>query len=131
MNEKRALVAIVNFGGKILIGKKKTSSPKFLAGEWHIPGETAEAEETDEEVLIRGVKEEAGLDIRVGGYIASHITPTSKREAKWYECFADTDRITIGSDLEDAKFVQRKEVLKICSRRAYSLWPKEIIDYFS
>ena len=53
MSEERALIAIVNFDGKILVGKKKSSSPKFLAGEWHIPVETAEAEETDEEVLIR------------------------------------------------------------------------------
>jgi NADH pyrophosphatase NudC (nudix superfamily) len=130
MNKKRALVAIVNFDGKILIGKKKTSSPKFLAGEWHIPGETAEAEETDEEALIRGIKEEAGIEIIVGRYIASHITPTSKREARWYECFADSDKIITGSDLEDARFVPREEVLKICSKKAYSLWPKEIIEYF-
>ncbi len=124
------MVAIVNFYGKILVGKKRESSPKFLAGEWHIPGETAEAGERDEEALIRGIREEVGLDIRVGRYIASHITPTSKREAKWYECFADTDKIIIGSDLEDARFVAREEVLRICSKRAYSLWPREIIEYF-
>lgn len=130
MNNKRALIAIVNYKEKILIGKKKTSSPKFLAGEWHIPGETAEENETDEEALIRGIKEEAGINIIVGKYIASHLTPTSKKEAKWYECFTDADNITIGSDLEDAKFVEKREVIKICSKRAYSLWPKEIINYF-
>lgn len=131
MTEKRALIAIVNFCGEVLVGKKKSSSPKFLAGEWHIPGETAERDETDEQALIRGIKEEAGIEIRVGKYLASHTTPTSKRESKWYECFAETDRIIIGSDLEDAKFVARKEVLKICGEKSYSLWPGEIVKYFS
>lgn len=130
MNDKRALIAIVNFGGKILIGKKRDDSSKFLAGEWHIPGETSELNESDEEVLIRGIKEEVGLNIRVGNYIASHITPTSKREAKWYECFSETDKIIVDSDLEDAKFVERNEVLNVCGERVYSFWPDKIIKYF-
>lgn len=158
MNEKRALIAIVNFienfekfkilkeelcsdflrksqyakfsNGKILVGKKRRDSSKFLAGEWHIPGETSEGDETDEATLIRGIKEEAGLDIKVGNYITSHITPTSKREARWYECFSESDKLVIGSDLEDAKFVERNEVLNICGERVYSFWPKEIIKYF-
>jgi 8-oxo-dGTP pyrophosphatase MutT (NUDIX family) len=126
-----SVVGIVNYNGKILIGKKRIDSTKFLAGEWHIPGEGVEGEETYKEALIRGIKEEAGLEIKVGKYLASHITPTSKRRARWYECFSDTDNIKVGSDLEDAKFVKKKDVLKLCSKRAYSLWPKEIIDYFS
>jgi|GEM_PF-629413 len=130
MNNKRALAAIVNFEGKILVGKKKTFSNKFLAGEWHIPGETAKENETDEETLIRGIKEEAGINIKVGNYIASHLSPTSKKEVKWYECFADNENIIAGSDLEDAKFVAKSEVLNICSKKAYSLWPREIINYF-
>ena len=130
MNERRALVAIVNFNGKILVGKKRKDSSKFLAGEWHIPGETSEANETDEEALIRGIREEAGLQIKVGNYLASHVTPTSKREARWYECFAQSNKLIIGSDLEDAKFVDRKEVLNICGKKVYSFWPEKIIEYF-
>lgn len=131
MNEKRALIAIVNFNGKILVGKKRSDSSKFFAGEWHVPGETTEGNESDEQALIRGIKEEVGLNIRVGNYIASHVTPTSKREARWYECFADSDKIIVGSDLEDAKFIERNEVLNICGKRVYSFWSEKIIKYFS
>ena len=131
MEKKRALVAIVNFNGKVLLGKKRQDSKKYFSGEWHLPAETSEENETDEQALIRGVKEEAGIDIKVGRYLASHITPTSKREAKFYECFAYTDKVIPGSDLEEAKFVKKEEVLKICSEKIYSLWPKEIIEYFS
>ena len=79
---KHAVVAVVNCRDKILLGKKRKDSPKFLAGEWHIPGETVEDGESDQEALIRGMREEAGLEIEVGKYLGSHATPTSQREAK-------------------------------------------------
>jgi len=129
--KNRAVVAIVNYNGLVLIGKKRKDSHKFLAGEWHIPGENVEGDESDEEALIRGMREEASLDIRIGEYIASHKTPTSRKEARWYECFADTNEVKCGSDLEELKWVTKNEVLKTCSERAYSLWPREIIEYFS
>lgn len=125
-----AVVAIINYQDKILIGKKRTDSKKFLAGKWHIPGETVERNEEDEQALIRGIKEETGLDIIVGRYIASHITPTSKSEARWYECFSQTDKVTPGSDLEELKWVDKKKVLSMCSDKAVSLWAKKVIDYF-
>ena len=59
-----AVIAIVNYQDRVLIGKKKLDSPKVLRGEWHIPGEKIENSETDEEALLRGIKEEVGLEIR-------------------------------------------------------------------
>lgn len=127
---KSAVVAIVNYNGKILLGKKRKDSKKFLAGEWHMPGETVEDTETDEQALIRGVKEEAGLEIKIGRYIGFGISPTNKREVKWYECFADTDKIICGSDLDEIKWVDKNQVLANYSSRAKNLLPKQILDYF-
>lgn len=128
--EKRAVIAIVNYKNKILLGKKKKDSPKVLAGEWHIPAETIENDESDESALIRGIKEETSLEITVGDYLCSDITPTSQRNVRWYECFANTQEITIGSDLEDAKWVTKKEALNTCSPRAIKYWPEKILNYF-
>jgi ADP-ribose pyrophosphatase YjhB (NUDIX family) len=125
-----AVIAIINYQNKILIGKKKSDSKKFLAGEWHIPGETVKDNETDEQALIRGAKEETGLDIIVGRYVSSHLTPTSKKDARWYECFAKTDNAVPGSDLEELKWVPKEYVLFACSVKATSLWTKEVMDYF-
>ncbi len=35
----RAVSAIVNYNGKILLAKKRPESEKVLAGKWHLPGE--------------------------------------------------------------------------------------------
>jgi 8-oxo-dGTP pyrophosphatase MutT (NUDIX family) len=126
-----AVVAIINYQNKILIGKKKSDSEKFMKGLWHIPGETVKDGETDEEALKRGVKEETGLDITVGKYISSSITPTSKSEARWYECFCNTDKIIPGSDLEKLAWIDKEDVLYLLSLQVISLWPKEIMNYFS
>ncbi len=126
---KMAVVAIINYQGKILIGKKKSSSVKFLSGKWHIPGETIQQGESDEEALIRGMKEETGLEIRVDKYIGSSITPSSKKEARWYECFSDTDDAVPKDDLEDLKWVSKKDALSFCGNRV-TTWSKEILEYF-
>lgn len=125
-----AVVAIVNYNGKILLGKKRKDSSKFLAGQWHLPGETLDDYESDYNALVRGLKEEAGIDIKVGRYLGKSISPTSKRKVNWYECFSKTDNLIPGSDLEEVKLVLKEEVLSYCSKRAIDLWPKEVVNYF-
>ena len=126
-----AVAAIINYNGKVLVGKKRSDSKKILAGQWHIPGETIEGNETDEEALIRGMEEETGLDILIGSYIASSITPTPHSNIRWYECFAQTDKTRCGSDLEEIRWVSKREVLNECSPEAVSRWPQKVVDYFA
>ncbi|MDP3966586.1 MAG: NUDIX hydrolase [archaeon] len=128
--KKHAVSAIIHYHGKILIGKKRSDSPKFLAGKWHIPGETVKEKESDFEALIRGVGEELSLKISVERYLCSSISPTSKSEVRWYECFSNTDRIFPSSDLEDAKWIYKKEIKNYLDEETLKLWPKEIFDYF-
>ncbi|MBS3092735.1 NUDIX domain-containing protein [Candidatus Pacearchaeota archaeon] len=130
MAQKRAVVAIVNYNDKVLLGKKRSDSSKFLAGKWHIPGENVEGNETDAEALIRGIREEAGIEIKIGQYLGDSLTPTSHKKARWYECFASSDVVVPGSDLEDLKWVSKREVIEICKERI-PFWPKKAIDYFS
>jgi len=125
-----AVIAVINYNGKIVLGKKRPDSKKFLAGMWHVPGENVENGESDEATIIRGVREELGLKVKVGKYIGKHLTPTGK-EARWYECFANSDNAIPFSDIEEIKWVSKKEVLNICSERVCSSWPKEIISYFT
>ena len=123
------VVAIVNYNGKILLGKKRSDSPKFFAGKWHVPGGTIEEGESDEIALIREIKEEANLNITVGKYLGENSSPTH-RNLRWYECSAETDKAIAGSDLEDVKWVGKNEVLSSVDSRLVSLLSEDIINYF-
>lgn len=124
-----AVVAVINFNGKILIGKKRSDSPRFLAGKWHIPGETVRPNESDEEALKRGMREKTGLEIIVGRYLASHPTPSNKM-VLWYECFSKNDETIAGSNLEETRWVDKRQIIDYCSQGVRDLWPEEMKDYF-
>jgi len=126
---KKAVVALVNFNNKILVGKKREDTEGFLSGKWHIPGETLEDEEDDESALKRGIKEEAGIEIQVERYLGCHLT-SRHTKVRWYECIPKTNDIKAGSDLSEVKWIAREEVLNMCADEAVSLWPKEIKEYF-
>jgi ADP-ribose pyrophosphatase YjhB (NUDIX family) len=126
---KDGVVAIVNHNGNILLGKKRSDSPKFLAGMWHVPGEGIEFGEDDKTALIRGIKEEAGIGIYVRDYIGSSLSH-SNRNLRWYECFAQTDKIIAGSDLEDIQWVSKNTVFNFLDFEVKRFWSREIINYF-
>jgi len=126
--KKRAVVAIVNYRGKVLVGKKRKDSKKFLAGKWHLPAENVEGGESDEAALIRGLREEASIDIKVGKYVGEDTTPSGK-EARWYECFALSVGAIPGSDLDALAWVPRREVPAFIGKRTVS-WPDWVKKYF-
>ncbi|MEK6826853.1 MAG: NUDIX domain-containing protein [Nanoarchaeota archaeon] len=123
------VVAIINYNGKILLGKKRSDSKKFVAGKWHVPGETIEFGEDDKTALIRGMREEIGIEIFVGDYIGTNLSKTNKI-LRWYECFAQTDKVKAGSDLEDIKWIEKCKALKECDSSLVELWSEEIRNYF-
>jgi len=118
--ERKAVAAIVVHKGKILIGKKRKGSEGTISGKWHIPGETLREGETDEQGLIRGIMEEAGIKIKPGKYLGSHKTPKST-VVNWYECESLTQDITAGSDLEGIMWVSLGKVITLCHKNAVSL----------
>ncbi len=129
---KEAVAAIVydKNSGRILVGKKKSDSDGSLRGQYHLPGETIEFGESDEEALIRGMKEEASIEVKVLRYLGSHITP-KKTKVRWYECQPLTKKISFGSDLTEVLWVPKRKVVRVCSPKSVALWPKEIKEYFS
>jgi 8-oxo-dGTP diphosphatase len=58
-------IGVVRRGGKVLIAKRPAG--KHLGGCWEFPGGAVEQGETAEEAVVRELREETGLDVRVTG----------------------------------------------------------------
>lgn len=129
MERKRAVAAIVESNDRVLMGKKKGDSSGTLSGEWHFPGETVEGEETDKEAIVRGLQEEAGIEIEIIRFIGSCQTPKGTL-VNWYLCRSENTDLTVGSDLEEVRWVTRGEVAKLSGEIAKSLWPEEVRKIF-
>ena len=126
---RNAVVAIVEYDGKILIGKK-ADSDHFLSGKWHIPGGMVNDSETEEQALIREMDEEANIKIRINEFLDEQVLYDRKIRARWYMCSYVSGEIKAGSDLSEAKFVPKYEALKLFSSKAVSLWPPKVMEYF-
>lgn len=129
MERKRAVVAIVEKNGSIILGKKRSDSSSVIKGEWHIPGETVEGNETDEEAVVRGIREEIGITVEVVKFIGTHLSPKNTL-VNWYFCKTDNTNLIVGSDLEDAKWVAISDVYNSNGEIARSLWPQEVQELF-
>lgn len=127
---KKAVAGIVNHNGMILIGKKDSNKEGFLSGKWHIPGETLEKNEDYVTALIRGFREETGIEIKVGKFLGSHLTSTHTK-VEWYECFALSYDITPGSDFVKAKWISKKEILNYIDHDIRGYWPLSVLEYFN
>lgn len=119
-NYKIAVVAIVEYEGQVLVGKKINSN-HFLSNTWHIPGGKPELNETEEQALVREIEEEAGIKIKVGRFLDERIVPNASVRARWYLCSALTCDLKPGDDLAKVKYVPKSEILKICDQKAISL----------
>ncbi len=64
INYNTAVAAIVEDKGKILVGKKIKGN-HFLSQTWHLPGGKHNNGEAEEEAIIREIKEEAGIEIKI------------------------------------------------------------------
>ena len=129
-NQRKAVAFVIYHEGKILMGRKRSDSRKKLAGQWHVLGEKVEEKETDEEAIIRGAREESGLEVKVGNYLFSSRSPTGGREVRWYECFSGTGEVFPSGDVDCLKWVSKEKVKDYLSTEYVSGLPKEIKEYF-
>ena len=129
MANREAVAAVVSWGDLVLVGKKNKTEGKWFSGRWHLPGETLNQGESDQDGLIRGIQEEVGIEIAVIGYLAEHTSPRGAH-VKWYCCKAITFNLKPGSDLETAEWIPKNQVPNRCGDEVVSLWPKEIKRFF-
>ena len=126
---RRVVAGIVEKDGLVLIGRKKHDPGHFLSNEWHIPGGKALPEETDEQALIREMREETGLEVKVERLVDESIHEPSKRLVKWYFCRPLAGTLNPKDDLVDARFVSKSQALSMYSKIGISLMPEKVLEY--
>ncbi len=130
INYNTAVAAIVEDKGKILVGKKIKGN-HFLSQTWHLPGGKPNNGEAEEEAIIREIKEEAGIEIKIIKFIDEKRLDDKKIKVRWYLCSPVTSDLKPGSDLVEIKFAPKKELLKVCHPKAISLWPPKVREYLT
>ncbi|MEK6842307.1 MAG: NUDIX domain-containing protein [Nanoarchaeota archaeon] len=124
---KKAVVAIINNEDEIVIGKKIKQG--VLSENWHLPGETVEGNESYEEAIRRLGLEELGIKIEAKKLLSE--SQNNETIVRWYECSTYETGLKPGSDLADAKWVERDKVKYLCGSKAVELWPSEVREYLA
>lgn len=119
------VAAILKKDNKILIAKKKQGKP--LAGYWEFPGGKVEKQETQEEALIRELKEEMDIKIEINDYIGESIYDYGDNKIvslKGYTAIIESGNINL-SDHDEYRWVTLEEI------KGYKIAPADIplIDF--
>ena len=96
--------AIITAGDKILL-IRRGHEPE--TGRWSLPGGRIEAGETDEQALIREVREETGLEVAPGPLIGAVDRPRPDGRVLVIRDYAATvtgGRLAAGDDADDARW---------------------------
>jgi 8-oxo-dGTP diphosphatase len=113
MEPIRVVAAVIERDGKILACRR--APHKSLAGLWEFPGGKVEAGETDEVALAREIREELGVEITVGEFIAESVAPAGEAMIHLNAYWAQTN--VVG------------EVSSTDHDRMEWLSPKDVSDY--
>ncbi len=63
--------------------------------------------------------------------MAEEFVPDENVMARWYVCIPLTHNLVPGDDLDEVKYIPKKEALRTVYHKAVALWPREVVDYFS
>ena len=112
--------AIVIYDQKILILKRVRPSSDGL-GYWELPGGGLEYGETPHEALIRELKEETGLDIKIikPVYTFTAIRPDYQTVGIGFLTIPTNDHVQLSHEHTDYQFVSSTELLQYIDKKIY------------
>ncbi len=111
-----ATKALITFQGKVLVLRESAKNPVGTnADKYDVVGGRMEPGERFDECLIREVKEETGLSIKVGKpFFVNEWRPVVKGES-WqivgifFECEADTNQVILSQDHDHYKWIDARD----------------------
>ncbi len=107
-----ATKALINHGGKILILRESNQYTEGTnAGFFDVVGGRMIPGERWDECLMREIKEETGLDVKIGQPFFVSEWRRNVNGEQWqivgifFECFADSDEVKLGNDHDEYKWI--------------------------
>lgn len=112
---------IVIYNHKVLILKRVRASSDGL-GFWELPGGGLEYSETPEKALVRELKEETGLDIKIlkPVYTFTAIRPNYQTVGIGFLCIPTNDHVVLSHEHTEYKFVNSQELKEYVSPKIYN-----------
>ena len=111
-----ATKAFIVHDGKILLLKESTKyTDGANAGRFDVVGGRIKPGQRFDESLMREIKEETGLEVRLGRpFFVSEWRPVVRGEqwhivGTFFECFADSDNVALSEDHEEYVWIDPKE----------------------
>lgn len=122
--------AIVIYQNKILVMKRVRPSSDGL-GWWELPGGGLEYGETPHEALIRELKEETGLDIKVlkPVYTFTAIRENYQTVGIGFLTIPTHDHVVLSDEHTDYQFVNQDELKDILDAHIYKDIEKALEEY--
>ncbi|GAB1792385.1 (deoxy)nucleoside triphosphate pyrophosphohydrolase [Priestia megaterium] len=68
---KKVTAAIIKDKNRLLIAKRHSKDP--LGGKWEFPGGKIEPGETPQDCLVREIKEELGVEVKIGPFYDDNV----------------------------------------------------------
>lgn len=118
-----AVAALVESSRRTFLCGKKRNGASFLSNQWHLLGGKVNIGETDEQAIIREIKEEASISIEIVKRLGTYDSEFGI--VQWFLCRAITDTIKPGGDVKEVCWVSSEKIKEICSV-SHNSWPKEV-----
>lgn len=114
-----ATKAFINFRGKVLIVRESTEYKDGTNfGSYDVPGGRIKPGQKFDKSLLREIKEETGLKVRIGRpFYVGEWRPKVGREnwqivGTFFECFSRSNKIKLSRDHDDYQWINPKDYKK-------------------
>lgn len=115
-----AIIVAVSDGERLLLGRQAG----WPAGRWSVLAGFLEPGESLEQTVAREVMEEAGVRIRSCEYLASQPWPFPAALMLGFRAEADPQPVSVGAELEDARWFSAAELREATAAGAMKLSPR-------
>lgn len=85
INYRLTVAGVMQYRDHVLVGKKARKDDQ-LNMHWNIPRGKVDSEEQPEDALVREIREEAGIAVKVVRYLDEYLDNESRFRALWYLC---------------------------------------------